>query len=169
MTVCTAKPSRDLAEAHGAVALQSQDPGVGCRRNHRALEADGDRAVVVADERLDVERLRPPAEARDRHGLVAVGEVDQHRRHAGELDLVAVHDAQRDAAGHAGVDGVAAGAQDRMRRLGREILPGRRHVVVADDHWLHPHQALPRPLRPAARSYMIRHRRHIAPDETPFR
>ena len=139
---------RDLAEAHGAVALQRQDPGVGRRRNHGAQEAHGNRAVVVADELLDVERLRPPAEAGDRHGLVAVGQVDQHRRDAGELDLVAVHDTERDAAGDAGVDGVAAGAQDRMRRLGREILAGRCHVVVADDHWLHPHQALPRPLHP---------------------
>ena len=98
-----------------------------------------------------------------------VGQVDQHRRHAGELDLVAVHDAERDAARHAGVDGVAAGPQDRVRRLGREILPGRCHVVMADDHWLHPHQALPRPLRSAARSYMIRARDTSRPNETPFR
>ena len=135
---------RDLAEAHGAVALQRQDPGVGRRRNHGAQEAHGDRAVVVTDELLDVERLRPPAEAGDRHRLVAVGQVDQHRRDTGELDLVAVHDPERDAAGNAGVDRVAARPQDRMRRLGSEILAGRRHIVVADDHWLHPHHALPR-------------------------
>jgi len=107
---------------------------------------------MVADEILDAQRLRPPAEAGDRHGLVAVGQVDQHRRHAGELDLVAVHDSQRDAASHAGVDGVAAGAQDGMRRFGREILASRCHVVVADDHWLHPHQALPRTVTPVAPS-----------------
>ncbi len=79
---------------------------------------------MVTDERLDVQRPGPPAQAGDRHGLVAVGQVDQHRRNAGELDLVAVHDAERDAAGDTGVDRVAAGAQDRMRRFGGEILAG---------------------------------------------
>jgi hypothetical protein len=94
---------------------------------------------VLGDERLEPRGLRPPPQSRERDDFVAIGEVDHHRRHAGELNLIAVQHAERHARGHAGVDRVAARLEHRPAGFRGEIVPGRDHEACARDHGLERH------------------------------
>ena len=65
--------ARDVAEAHGAVALERQDPRIWRRRHHRAEDAQRDHAAVLAEESLEPRGPGPAAEPADDHRLVALG------------------------------------------------------------------------------------------------
>jgi hypothetical protein len=132
--------ARDVAEAHGPVALERQDPRVRRCRHHRAEDAQRDHAAVLAEESLEPRGPGPAAEPADDHRLVALGEVDDHGRHARALHLVAVDHAERDARGDPRVDGIAPGFEHGVARLGREVVPGRDHVTHARDHGLKGHR-----------------------------
>jgi hypothetical protein len=62
-----------------------------------------------------------------------IGAVDDDRRHAGEVHVFGLHHAQRDAAGDAGVDRIAARFQDAEARLGGEVVAGGHHVARPHD------------------------------------
>ncbi len=132
-----------VAEAECAVALQGQDPGVRCGRHHGAQHAGRNAAAVLLHEGLQTRRTRPAAEPGDRDRLVAVREMNDHRRHAGELHLIGVHDAERDPGGDARVDHVASGLEHGMTGLGGQVMAGRDHVARAGDHRLQRHSGLP--------------------------
>ena len=120
---------RDLAKAHRAVAPERGDPGVGCGRNHGAHDPLGDLAAVLAHEQLGVERLGPGAEPGDRDHLAARGVIDHDRRHPGDIDQIALQDAERDPGRAAGVDRVAARFEDRKPGGGGEVVAGRDGVA----------------------------------------
>ena len=126
-----------VAEPHRPVALEREDPCVRRRGHHRAMDAVGDRALRV--ERLDIRGLGPAAEAGNRDHLVALRQVDDHRRNAGELHLIAVQHAERDSGGDAGIDRVATGLQDRVTGFGGEVVTGGDHVACRGDHRLEGH------------------------------
>ena len=54
-------------------------------------------------------RLWPIAKPGDADNLVLLREIDQHRRDARELHLIAMHNRERDPRGNAGVNRIAAG------------------------------------------------------------
>ena len=81
------------------------------------------------------DRLRPCAESRNRDDAVLGGGVDHDRRHAPEVHIFRLHDAERDAGGHARVDRVAARVQDAEAGFGSKILAGHDHVARAHDGW----------------------------------
>jgi hypothetical protein len=124
---------RHLAEAHGAEALERRDPGIGCRRHHGAQHVLRNLAAMVLLEVVARDRLRPGAEARDRDHAILGGGIDDDRRHAGEVHVFRLHDAERDAARYAGVDGVAACLQNPQAGFGGEILAGGDHMARSHD------------------------------------
>ena len=126
----------DLGEGHGAEPCQRRDPGVGRRRHDGAQQPDGNRPAITVAKQREARRLRPVSEARYAEDFIALGGIDQHRGHAGELDLVAVHHAERNSGCDAGVDGIAAGLQHRHPRLGRQIVACDAHVPARRDHGL---------------------------------
>jgi len=94
-----------IGKAHGAVARQSGFPDIRGGRHHGAQNA-----------------ARPPAQPIDRLDM-AGGGADHDRCHAGEVDPVALHHAQRHADGTAGVDGIAARFQHGKPGGGCKIMP----------------------------------------------
>ena len=62
-----------------------------------------------------------------------LGGIDDDRRHAREVHVFGLHHAERDAAGDAGVDRIAARLQDPKAGLGREVLAGGHHVARPHD------------------------------------
>ena len=126
----------DVGEGHGAEPCQRRDPGVGRGRHDGAQNPDGNRPAITVAKQREARRLRPIPEARYTEDLIALGGIDQHRGHAGKLDLVAVHHAERNSGCDAGVDGIAAGLQHRHPRLGRQIVACDAHVPARRDHGL---------------------------------
>jgi hypothetical protein len=111
----------DVGEAHGAVALERGDPGVGGRGHDGAEDALGDAAGLL--EQIGRNGFRPVAETGD--GLQrAVGEADHDRGHPGDVHQVRQQHAERDASGTPGVDRVAARLEDREAGGGGEVVPG---------------------------------------------
>jgi hypothetical protein len=94
------------------------------RRDDSALDVGQDAAALVLAEPCGTRQLRPRAEAADRHRLAGSGQVDHDRRHAGEVNVLALQHAQRDTARHAGVDRVAAGLEDLEPDLRGEVVGG---------------------------------------------
>ena len=79
-------------------------------------------------------QLRPDAEAADREDLAALGMVEDDRRHARDVDDVALQHAERDARGHPGVDGVAARLQNLKPGMRRQVVARGDDVPPAADH-----------------------------------
>ena len=125
---------RHIAEAHGAPALQRLDPGIGRRWHHRAQQAARDLAAVALHEIVGRHQLGPHAQAADRENLPALGVVEDDRRHAGDIDEVALQHAERDAGGDAGVDGVATRLQHRKSRVRRQVVARRDDMATGRDH-----------------------------------
>lgn len=96
--------------------------------------------IELLDERLQPRRRRPRAQASDGDRLVALGQVHDHRRDAGDVDLVRVHDAEGDARRDRCVDRVAARLEHRVPGLGGEIVAGDDHVARAGDLGLEWHR-----------------------------
>jgi len=88
---------------------------------------------VLAHEKFRIERLRPGPEARDRHHLLPVGEIDHNRRNTGDIDEIALQHTERDPGGTAGIDGVAASLQDVETGGGREIMARRNRMLRHGD------------------------------------
>ncbi len=86
---------------------------------------------MLALKELRIERLWPGAEAGDRHDLLFVGEVDHDRRDTGDIDEIALQDAERDPGGAARIDRVAARLQD-VEAGGRRQIMARRDGVPGD-------------------------------------
>ena len=97
----------DLGEAHGAVVLQGGHPGVRGGGNDAAQDAGRDGAAVMLLEVRARGEPGPGAEAADRHHLVAVGQVEDDRRDAGQPVEDPFEDTERQPCCHAGVDGSA--------------------------------------------------------------
>ena len=125
--------SRDITKAHRAVASERRDPSVGVGRHHGSQHAFGDLAAVLAHEKLRVERLRPWTEASDCHHLLLVGEIDHDRRDTGDVDEIALQDAERNPRGATRIDRVAACLQDVEPRGRREIVTRRNRVLRDGD------------------------------------
>ena len=87
-----------------------------CSRNHATLASFGH-----------------GAEAADRHGFACLREVDHDRRDAGEVHVFALQHTQRDAAGHARIDRIAAGFKNLEPDLRGKVVRRRGHVPRADD------------------------------------
>ena len=88
---------------------------------------------MLAHEELGIERLRPRTEASDRHDLLFVGEIDHDRRDAGDIDQIALQDAERDPGGAARIDRVAARLQNVEPGGRREIMARRDGVLRHGD------------------------------------
>ena len=73
--------------------------------------------------------LRPDAEAVHGDDFLAVGQVDDRGRHAEKAAIVHVDNVQRQAHGHAGVNGVAAVFQDFQTGHGGAGVAGGNHAV----------------------------------------
>ena len=131
---------RDVAEAHGAVAPEGEDPGVGRGRHHGAEDPGRHVAVELGDEAVDRSGPRPPAKPADRHHPLFLGEVDHDRRDPRELHHVAVDDAEGDSGRDPGVDGVAARLEDLVAGLRCQVVAGAHHVVGAMNGGLHGHR-----------------------------
>jgi hypothetical protein len=124
---------RDLAEAHGAEALERRDPGIGRRRHHRPQDAPRNRAAIMLLEVIARNRLGPGAEAGDGEDAIIRGGIDDDRSNPGNVHEFRLHDPERDAACNPGVDRIAARLQDAKTGLGRKILCGGDHVACAHD------------------------------------
>ena len=122
-----------LLEAHRAVLLQRREPGVGGGRHDGPEYAHRDFAAGVPAEVLDRGRARPAPQSADGHHRVGCREVDDDGRDAAEVGAGRAHDVQRDARGHARVDGVAALREDSEARRGGEMVPRGHHVGGAHD------------------------------------
>ena len=88
---------------------------------------------MVAMERFERRRLRPTPQSADGDDLAGRGGPDHDRRDAAETHILRLHDAERDTAADARVDGVAARLQNLKRRLRRQIMTGGDHVPCADN------------------------------------
>ena len=104
--------SGHLPEGHGAELRRRRDPRIGGGRRQGRERAGGHLTPVVLVEVLNRRGLGPDAKPVNGDHLVAVSQVDDGGRHAQEAAIVGVHDIQRQANGHSGVDGVAALLQD---------------------------------------------------------
>jgi hypothetical protein len=124
---------RHLGEAHGAEMRERSDPGVGGRRHDGAQHPLRDLAAVPAPEEVARDRLWPRTQAGDGDHAVLGGAVNDDRRHAGEVHVFGLHHAERDAAGDAGVDRVAARLENAEARLGGEVVAGGHHVARPHD------------------------------------
>ena len=129
----------DVSEPHGAVAPEGKDPRVGGGRHDGAQDPGRDVTVELGDEAVEGGGARPPAETAHGHHPLLFREVDHDRGDAGELHHVAVHHAEREPGRHPGVDGVAAGLEDLVAGLRREVVAGAHHVVGRVDGGLHRH------------------------------
>ena len=79
---------------------------------------------MLLDERLEAGGARPASEAGDGDRFVALGQIDDHGRHAGKVDLIAVHHAERDARRDPGVHRVSTRLQDGVAGFGGEVMAG---------------------------------------------
>ncbi len=123
---------RDIAEAHGAVAFERGDPGIGRGRHHGAAHAVRNLPAMFAHEDIGRQGARPVAQARD--GLDrAIREPDHDRRDTRDIHQVRQQHAQRHAGRAAGIDRIAAGFEHRHRRGRREIMPGRDRMARAGE------------------------------------
>ena len=93
--------------------------------HHRPEYAHRDLAAGVAVEVLDRGRARPAPEPAYGHHGVGLRQVDDDGRDAAEVGARGPHDVQRDARGHARVDGVAALLEDAVARRRGERCDGR--------------------------------------------
>ena len=126
----------DFGKRHRAEFRQRGNPGIGRGRHHGSQKPDGNASAVAVAKQLEARRLRPVSETGDAEHLAALGGIDQHRGHAGELDLVAVDHAERDPRRDAGIDRIAAGLQHGRARLGRQIVARNAHMAPRRDHGL---------------------------------
>ena len=55
----------DVAKAHGAIALQCGDPGIGCGGKHGPQQSNWHGAVEILNKMVDRCRFRPPAKTAD--------------------------------------------------------------------------------------------------------
>ena len=77
---------------------------------------------------------RPHAEAIDSNHFTGLGEPDHDRRNTRHVDEIALRDAERDACGHAGIDGIAPGFENEETCVRGLIVGGSHHVARAGQH-----------------------------------
>ena len=127
--------TRNVAERHRAVVGEGSDPGIGRRRHHGAQDPQRHLAAMLAHEEVGWEAFRPMAETGDGHDLArflrARAGADHDRRHAGDVHFIGMQHGERDTRGTAGIDGIAAGLEDREARGGREVVTGGDGVPAA--------------------------------------
>ena len=120
---------RHLPESHGAEPGQRRHPRIGGGRRKGRHDTAGHPAAVVLVEVLDRRGSGPHSQAIYRDDLIPVGQVDHRGRDAEETAIIDVHNIQREANGHAGVDGVSASLQYFQASHGRAGVTGCDHSV----------------------------------------
>lgn len=96
-----------LGKTNCAMALQCTDPGARCCRHHGAQYSFRYFAAMFALKHVRSYRTVPGAKATNRLYFSRLGAVNHGRRNTGEIHIFTVHHAQRQAAGHFGIDGIA--------------------------------------------------------------
>ena len=105
----------------------------GRARHHGAQQTDGNHTLVLALEEIRDHGRGPCAEAVDAYDLPGLGEPHHDWGDACDIDQVALHHAHGEARGDTGIDGIAAGIEDRHAGLGGKIVPGGDGMLAGHD------------------------------------
>ena len=129
----TGRGRRDLTKAHGSVALQRGDPGVGRAGHDCAENTRRNMAGVLFLKHLQRGGLRPVTQTADRRHLTPVCQIQDDRGHPGHVHQVALQDTQGNTGSHTGVNRIAAGFKNVKAGVRRQIVAGHDHVAGTPD------------------------------------
>ena len=90
--------------------------------------------IVALDEQFGPHGLRPDPDTVDHQNRVGTGQADHDRRNTGDIDELALQDANRQPCGDARIDRVAARVQDFEPRLRCKIVTGGNRVPGSHDN-----------------------------------